>query len=143
MSSSKENNFTTLADSAAGHPLPSPLADRCHAVYQLQSTTELPFLPGFLQSLAVVSPLLSTIHSIPPGCRSCVWGVIVEHSSQRAAAVFYLVISTVLQFMLGCECSFSVSTYFTPSPFSTKTEEPCHCMRCISERAEHWGRSEG
>lgn len=108
-------------------------------VHQLQ-VPWFPSLQGFLQSLAVVCPLCSTLPSIPLGCRSCVWGVIVEHSSQGAEAVLCPVISIALQLMLGCECNFSVSTYFL---LSFKTKEPHYFMKGISEGAEHWGRSKG
>lgn len=69
--------------------------------------------------------------SIPLDCRSCVWGVIVEHASQGAAAVFYSVISTALQLILGCECNFSVSAYFTPALFPQRQKRPITAWRAF------------
>lgn len=70
-SSSKERDFATVAGSAAGHLPLSHLADRWNVLYQLQSTTEFPSLQRFPQSLALVSPLCPTLHSIP--LSRCVW----------------------------------------------------------------------
>ena len=80
-SSSKASDFTPDAGSAARHLL-SPLGDSCCTVYWLPGTIGFPSLQGFQQSLATVSPLRSSLCSIPlSGCyglRLQVWGIIVE-----------------------------------------------------------------
>lgn len=99
--SSSKRDFTTVAGSAVGHiPLSS-----WYVVYQLQST-DFPFLQGFLQTLAAMSPHCSTLHFIPlgrcvfvcvcvehhhgPGFKPC-----QQHSIQGAATVIYLIISVL------------------------------------------------
>lgn len=66
-SSSKENDFTAAAGSAAGH-LPSPLADRCYAVSQLQSAIEFPSVQRFQQSPHEVSPLHPPMGAMVADC---------------------------------------------------------------------------
>lgn len=72
MCQSKESDFTVVADSRARHFSLSPLVFSCCGAYQLGSTTEFPLLRGFWQSLAVMSPLHSTLHLDPWDC--IVWG---------------------------------------------------------------------
>lgn len=85
MHHSKKNDFTTVADSAAGYFPLSLLVFSCCAAYQLQSTTESPPLQGFQQNLDTVFLFHSTLclvllrlHCVPdilttfhPGSSNC------------------------------------------------------------------------
>lgn len=69
---SKESDFVIIADSTEGHLPLSPMVFSCCVAYQLERTSEFPLLQGFWQSLALVSPLCSTLHL---GALDCImWG---------------------------------------------------------------------
>lgn len=57
-------------DSTARHRPLSSLGFSCSGIYQPKSTAEFPPLKGFQQSLAMVSPLCSTLHLGPLGMYS-------------------------------------------------------------------------
>lgn len=82
MCQSKESEFTTVADSTAGHVSLSHLFFSCCAAYQLESTTKfLPPLQGCQQSLIMVSH--STLPLVPLKL-CCVWEVrYVRHIPSR------------------------------------------------------------
>lgn len=88
-SSSEERNFSRVAGSASGHLALCPLADRCSVVYQLQRTIEFPSLQGSPQSLASVSPLRCTVHSIPLSRCVCVCGESLWDRFQVVPSAFH------------------------------------------------------
>lgn len=66
-------DLAMVADLAARH-LFFPSVASCYEAYQLQGTTEFPFLQGFQQSLAVVCQLCSILLLVPLSM-CCVWEV--------------------------------------------------------------------
>lgn len=114
--------FHRSVGSAAGQLPLSPLADRCHTVYQLQSTIKILSLQAFQQSLAMVSQLHSTSLSSCLQLRGeSLWCMPTTFDWGSSSCILPYNFHTLIASIWFSEYYISVSTIFTPSHLSMRS----------------------